>query len=156
MLKYADYDIVFREIPDEVTLAINLSNCPHKCAGCHSPHLREDIGELLSPTALTELLSRYSAAVTCVCFMGGDANPNEVCLMADFVRKTSGNKLKTAWYSGFNTLKKNKYSRSFDYIKLGEYIEQLGALDKKTTNQRLYKIENGYLKNITQQLQNTI
>ena len=28
MLKYVDTDIVFQEFPDEVTLAINLSNCP--------------------------------------------------------------------------------------------------------------------------------
>ena len=45
MLKYVDYDIAFQEIPDEVTLAINLSNCPHR-AGCHSPHC-DDIGKNL-------------------------------------------------------------------------------------------------------------
>ena len=28
MLKYANFDIVFQEVPDEVTLAINISNCP--------------------------------------------------------------------------------------------------------------------------------
>ena len=37
MLKYAGYDIVFQEIPDEVTLAISLTNCPNRCPGCHSP-----------------------------------------------------------------------------------------------------------------------
>ena len=40
MLKYAGYDIVFQEIPDEVTLALNLSGCPNGCPGCHSPHLQ--------------------------------------------------------------------------------------------------------------------
>ena len=69
MLKYVDYDIVFQEIPDEVTLAINLSNCPHRCAGCHSPHLREDVGETIDKELLLSLLNRYSGAVTCVCFM---------------------------------------------------------------------------------------
>ena len=29
MLKYAGYDIVFQEIPDEVTLALNLSGALH-------------------------------------------------------------------------------------------------------------------------------
>ena len=47
MLKYYNYDIVFQEIPDEVTLAVNLTNCPHRCIGCHSPHLRHNIGEPL-------------------------------------------------------------------------------------------------------------
>ena len=48
MLRYVDYDIVFQEIPDEVTLAINLSNCPNRCKGCHSPHLLENVGESLT------------------------------------------------------------------------------------------------------------
>ena len=44
MLKYVNTDIVFQEIPDEVTLAINISNCPCHCPGCHSHYLWEDIG----------------------------------------------------------------------------------------------------------------
>ncbi len=35
MLKYVNYDIVFQEFPDEVTLAINLSSCPNGSPGCH-------------------------------------------------------------------------------------------------------------------------
>ena len=75
MLRYVDYDIVFQEIPDEVTLAINLSNCPNRCKGCHSPHLLENVGESLTEESLGHLLQKYGKAVTCVCFMGGDAEP---------------------------------------------------------------------------------
>lgn len=75
MLKYAGYDIVFQEIPDEVTLALNLSGCPNGCPGCHSPHLQRDEGEALTPGALERLLERYGREITCVCFMGGDATP---------------------------------------------------------------------------------
>lgn len=75
MLKYAGYDIVFQEIPDEVTLALNLSGCPNGCPGCHSPHLQRDEGEALTPGALERLLERYGREITCVCFMGGDAAP---------------------------------------------------------------------------------
>lgn len=39
MLKYVDTAIVFSEIPDEVTLAINISGCPNKCKNCHSQYL---------------------------------------------------------------------------------------------------------------------
>ena len=35
MLKYVNTGIVFQEIPDEVTLAINISGCPCHCPGCH-------------------------------------------------------------------------------------------------------------------------
>lgn len=31
MLKYVNTGIVFQEIPDETTLAINISNCPCAC-----------------------------------------------------------------------------------------------------------------------------
>lgn len=75
MLRYADYDIVFQEIPDEVTLAINLSNCPNHCKGCHSAYLMEDVGEPLTEESLSTLLGKYGKAITCVCFMGGDASP---------------------------------------------------------------------------------
>ena len=65
MLRYVDYDIVFQEIPDEVTLAINLSNCPNRCKGCHSPHLLENVGESLTEESLGHLLQKYGKAVTC-------------------------------------------------------------------------------------------
>ena len=58
MLKYVDSKVVFSEVPDEITLAISISNCPGTCKGCHSPWLREDIGESLTVIALYELLEK--------------------------------------------------------------------------------------------------
>ena len=57
-LKVASFDIVFQEIPGEVTLALNLSGCPCHCPGCHSQHLWEDIGEELNAELLDGLLDR--------------------------------------------------------------------------------------------------
>ena len=79
MLRYTDYDIVFREIPDETTLAVNLAGCPNRCPGCHSPQLQEPIGEPLTEEVVERLLARYGAAVTCFCLMGGDAEPPAGC-----------------------------------------------------------------------------
>ena len=53
MLRYYNFDIVFAEIPEEVTLAINITNCPNRCVGCHSPHLQQDIGENLTTEELS-------------------------------------------------------------------------------------------------------
>ena len=39
MLRYTNTDIVFQELPDEVTLAVNLSGCPCRCPGCHSKNV---------------------------------------------------------------------------------------------------------------------
>ena len=88
MLRYTDYDIVFREIPDETTLAVNLAGCPNRCPGCHSPQLQEPIGEPLTEEVVERLLARYGAAVTCFCLMGGDAEPHEAA--HGMVRRTCG------------------------------------------------------------------
>ena len=64
MLKYANFDIVFQEVPDEVTLAINISNCPNQCVGCHSKYLWEDLGEVLDKEALDQLVNQYRTGIT--------------------------------------------------------------------------------------------
>ena len=69
MIRYYNFDIVFAEIPDEVTLAINITGCPYRCEGCHSPHLREDRGERLDTDALAALLERYGDGITCLCLL---------------------------------------------------------------------------------------
>ena len=138
MLKVASYDIVFQEIPGEVTLALNLSNCPCHCPGCHSPHLAEDIGEPLDEELLDSLIARYAGLITCVCFMGGDADPAEVARLAEHIKG-----LKVAWYSGRQYTPEDEpfyfQLSTFNYIKFGPYIESLGGLKSEKTNQRLYK-----------------
>ena len=49
MIKYVPQmtSVVIEEIPDRVTLAVDISNCQGNCVGCHSPFLKEDIGEEL-------------------------------------------------------------------------------------------------------------
>ncbi|MDR1729468.1 MAG: anaerobic ribonucleoside-triphosphate reductase activating protein [Prevotellaceae bacterium] len=152
MLRFHNYDIVFQEIPGEVTLAINISNCPNRCKGCHSPHLQDDKGEILDESALENLLEKYGNAITCVCFMGGDGSPDDVLKLARFVRRRKGELLfvliKTAWYSGKPELYQNA-QHYFDYIKLGKYIEKLGGLNSPTTNQRFYRIENATMIDMT-------
>ncbi|MCK9303333.1 MAG: anaerobic ribonucleoside-triphosphate reductase activating protein [Bacteroidales bacterium] len=145
MIKYYNYDIVFQEIPDEVTLAINITNCPNRCVGCHSPHLRENIGVELSCEMLHELLNKYNKTITCCCFMGGDTNVNELETLADYVHQHSS--IKVAWYSGRNQLP--PHFNLFQYVKLGEYIPEKGSLKSQNTNQRLYKNCNNVAVDIT-------
>ncbi len=140
MLKYVDYDVVFQEIPDEVTLAINLSNCPNGCVGCHSPQLMRNIGKDLTESELLGLLGTYGRNITCVCFMGGDADPISVSDMAGVVRSYGKHNLKVGWYSGKNAFPECCSLDRFDYVKLGPYVASKGCLKERTTNQRLYKI----------------
>jgi anaerobic ribonucleoside-triphosphate reductase activating protein len=149
MLKYTDTEVVFKEVPDEITLAINLSNCPIHCPGCHSPHLWEDIGDELNEESISGLI-RNNTGISCVSLMGGDLNPKEVSDIFGYIKNTFKD-IKTSWYSGRNTVSKEIDLKNFDFIKIGPYIESLGGLDKETTNQIMYKItDSGELVDITE------
>lgn len=147
MLKYVDTKIVFQEIPDEITLATNISGCPCNCKGCHSSYLAKNIGEPLDLQHLTNLIDS-NKGITCVCIMGGDANPSEVDDIAQDIKEYYP-ELKVGWYSGRQELDKDIELGNFDYIKLGPYIEEFGPLNSRTTNQRFYKVSDGELVDIT-------
>lgn len=139
MLKYVDSKVVFAEIPNEITLAINISNCPCNCIGCHSPYLAEDIGEPLDLQHLTDLIDS-NRGITCVCIMGGDANPSEVDDIAQDIKEYYPN-LKVGWYSGRDYISKDIDMSNFNYIKYGHYDKDKGPLNSKTTNQVMLEID---------------
>ena len=141
MIKYKPdtVQVVFNEIPDYVSLAIEITNCPGMCEGCHSPWLREDIGEELTPTRLYELIEA-NKGINCVVFMGEGKDPEALKRLALDILVTYGGKIKTALYSGRPEVE-DDYDAFFNFIKTGPYIEKFGPLNKETTNQRLYEIE---------------
>ena len=149
MIKYKPdtVAVVFSEIPDEVTLAVEITNCPGHCVGCHSPWLREDIGEELTVEKLRDIIDR-NIGVTCVCFMGEGKDREALKKLAFSIKLRSDYPYKTALYSGREEIEDEMYNY-FDYVKLGPYIEKYGPLNKETTNQRLYEIVNGEKKDIT-------
>ena len=146
MIKFVDTKIVFQEVPDEVSLAINLSNCPCHCKGCHSSYLAEDIGEDLTIERLTQLATE-SEGITCVCFMGGDSDTKRLNRLAKWVQDELD--LKVAWYSGRDELSEHIDISHFDIVKLGRYDEKLGPLNCPTTNQRFYRIIDGEMYDFT-------
>lgn len=137
-MKFVNTDIVFQEIPDEVSLAINISGCPCRCPGCHSRYLWEDIGDVLDAAAIDRLVTQYAGEVTCVLFMGGDADPAGVNQLAQHVHQAHP-QLRVAWYSGRLRVPAVVNKSDFDYIKIGPFIRHLGPLKERTTNQRLYR-----------------
>ncbi|MFI3303959.1 MAG: 4Fe-4S cluster-binding domain-containing protein [Rikenellaceae bacterium] len=152
MLRFTEAKIVFREIPDQITLAINISGCPCNCEGCHSSYLADEVGEPLTEEVLDNFLLRYDSA-SCISFMGGDAEPASVSQLAEYLRSVAP-KMLTAWYSGRDELSDRVNVANFDYIKIGSYQPSRGALDNPLTNQRLYRVENSKdLVDITPQMQ---
>ena len=149
MLKYVDTDIVFQEFPDEVTLAINLSNCPCRCPGCHSTFLWKDVGDALTPEAIEKLLNEHGERITCIGFMGGDSEPEAIDRLAAYMRMQH-KEIKVGWYTGRTTIAAEIQLPHFDYIKMGPYIRHLGGLDSRRTNQHMYRItEDRKLEDIT-------
>lgn len=145
MLKYKDVLVGFQEVPDEISLCINITNCPNNCIGCHSPYLAEDIGEELTIKELSKLIIK-NKGITCVCLMGGDSDPNYINTLAINIHNIG---LKSAWYSGKTSVSSKININNFDYIKLGPYIEEFGPLNNPNTNQIMYKITDNGLENIT-------
>ena len=145
-MKYVDVKEVFAEIPDEITLAISISGCPIHCPGCHSQYLWADVGVPLTTEALASMLKDH-IGITCICLMGGDQDPAEIDRLACWVKENS--KVRTAWYSGRNELPQEITLANFDYLKTGPYDAACGPLNVRTTNQRLYRVEQGKLTDIT-------
>lgn len=147
MLRYVNAQVTFAEVPEEISLCINLSGCPYKCVGCHSPYLRKAIGEPLDLYHLTDLIDS-NTGITCVCLMGGDSSSVEINSIAQDIKEYYPN-LKVGWYSGNDKLPDDIDTINFDYIKLGSYKKELGPLTSSSTNQRFYKIVRGKLTDIT-------
>jgi anaerobic ribonucleoside-triphosphate reductase activating protein len=146
-LKYTNYDIVFQEVPDEISLAINISGCPHKCEGCHSAYLWNYEGNYISED-IDKILKEYKSLITCVCMLGGDQNVEELNqILSDIKNKYF---LRTCLYSGLDSIDTLKETIPYlDYLKLGSYQHKLGGLQSKNTNQIFYKIINKELIDIT-------
>lgn len=149
MLKFIDADIVFQEVPDEVSLALGISGCPNRCPACHSKYLWEDTGNVLNESVIDSYLDHYKSGITCICFMGGDNDKQEVYRLAAHV-KSKYPQIKTAWYTGSNEIDNDFPWCDFDYVKVGRYIESRGPLSNPGSNQyMLRKKEDGRWEDIT-------
>ena len=136
MLKYDGCAVVLQEVPDEITLAFNITGCPYHCVGCHSAYLQSDSGTPLIPHML-EIIADHFNEISCVAFMGGDHEMIDLTWAAWLV-KTNYPNLSLCLYTG-NDHPDDSLFDLFDYVKIGHYDQELGGLNSPTTNQRMYK-----------------
>ncbi len=174
MLKYYDVAIVTAEVPDEITLAINISNCPGNCGhiengefklDCSEPWLLEDVGTPLTTSEIEKLIKENSD-ITCIGFMGGDNDIAMVGLLTKYIHSTHP-ELKVAMYSGREFLDLD-LAKELDYYKIGRFIMPLpkdhpeewwktncGVIGFPFSNQLMFKREGDKLINITHRFRET-
>ena len=129
--------ITFSEVPEEVSLCINITGCQIKCPKCHSKWLWENVGDVLDTKSLGSLI-KTNEGITCVCLLGGDHSVEDIITLSKWIKENTS--LKVCWYSG-QSLIKDLPLEYFDFIKTGSYKEELGGLDSITTNQRFYEVK---------------
>ena len=157
MIKYVDTAVTFAEFPDEISLCINLSLCPNHCEGCSEPYLAEDIGEVLTPNKLKELIQQ-NPGITLVGFMGGDNDHEQLYQLAKYVKEVFH--LKIGVYSGRDYLNITLLE-VVDYYKIGRWImpqgdssswasTTCGPITFPFSNQVMFKKDSNQLINITE------
>lgn len=137
-LKFTEYQISFSEIPEQISLSINISNCPHKCLNCHSPHLQQNIGQKLTTKKLLSILN-LNQDITTITLLGGSQNINQINKLFKKIKSIHPNIL-TAIYLGDDNIPPHLNLNYVDYLKIGKYIPQNGNLANPNSNQILYQI----------------
>lgn len=128
-----NFQIVFQEVPGEISLCFSISGCNIRCEGCHSPFLwKEGNGRLLTVEHYNTLLDRYNDYATCVLFMGGEWHEQELIDKLQ-IAKSAG--YKTCLYTGEETVSKSILSK-LTWIKTGRWKNELGGLESRITNQK--------------------
>lgn len=157
MLVYS-HAISFLEFPGEISLVLNISECPCRCENCSEPELREKIGKPISFAYIDELLDTYkNYELTCIGFMGGDAHLDEVKKYAEYIKEICD--LKVGFYSGRDQIDLDLIP-FLDYYKYGRWImpkgdpstwhlKPCGPIVFPWSNQRIYEIIDKKLIDIT-------
>ena len=121
MIKYLpeSVSVVLEEVPDRVTLAVDITNCQGHCEGCHSPYLRGNFGEELTPERIDALIAD-NFGVNCFLFLGEGADVDALLALVKHLN-TACPKMEVALYSGLPHTDDRVWDW-FDYVK----IERLG------------------------------
>lgn len=137
MIKYVPEltDVVMEEVPDRVTLAVEIPNCQGSCPGCHSSFLKLDLGKELT-AAEADRLVEDNFGVNCFLFLG-EGNDHEALMELAAHLRAAHPDLELALYSGRQEVEEEIYE-AFDFVKVGPYVEALGPLSEASTNQRMY------------------
>lgn len=137
-MHYYDFNIVFQEVPGEISLCYSISGCSLQCKGCHSPFLwKKGTGNFLSDEVFIQNIEKYKGMATCVLFMGGEWHKNALIQKLKIARNAG---LKTCLYTGEDSIC-TSITDHLDYLKTGRWIQERGGLSGPNTNQVFYNLK---------------
>lgn len=146
MLRYLYSQVYTAEVPRELSLGIAILGCNIHCPDCHSQHTWDINSQGQGIDLTTDELDKLIKAqpwVSCILFFGGEWDTTYLNQTLLYVRKNYEYRL--ALYSGHDLgfFQKTHILDVLDFIKVGPYVKALGGLIYPSTNQRLYRLENG-------------
>lgn len=143
-MNFYAFDVVLQEVPGEVSLCFSITGCPLRCKGCHSSHLwKEGTGTPLTKKLYLNYLDQYQGLASCVLFMGGEWHRSE---LLDYLNTAIEKGYQTCLYTGKETVD-NELKSKCTWLKTGPWLEALGGLDHKDTNQKFIHTQTGELLN---------
>lgn len=139
-MKFSSVQVVFQEVPNEISLAFQIVGCPLRCPGCHSSDLwTSQHGRLLNIDSLMSEVNKYRNSISCVLYLGGEWEADELIRQLERIQSCG---LKTALYTGLELAQvSSEILKRLDYIKYGPYDALLGPLSSPNTNQRLVNLK---------------
>ncbi|XXQ68596.1 anaerobic ribonucleoside-triphosphate reductase activating protein [Neisseriaceae bacterium B1] len=143
LLHFTQQQIVWQEVPNEVSLAFLISGCPLRCVSCHSADSwKANRGEILSADYLRVRLQQYRELISCVLFLGGEWQPENLFSLLKIAREEFS--LQTCLYTGYerDELPPELLSE-LTYLKTGRWLSERGGLDNPNTNQKFIDLRTG-------------
>lgn len=137
-MNYLTRQIVFQEVPDEISLSYLITGCNLRCQGCHSSDSwSSKAGQILTEEQYILDLKKHANWITCVLFMGGEWHSLELLRFLEIAQEAG---FKTALYTGSQSVSETILEK-LDYLKTGPYIQHLGGLSSTSTNQKLIEVK---------------
>ena len=146
MLKFYSKQVVFQEVPNEISISFSIAGCPLKCPGCSwKTAVSSMLERQLTDEYYYKALEEYKNLASCVLFYGGEWDKQDLIHKLQIAKSMN---YKTCLYTGLTFEKVDKeIIDNLDYIKVGPYIAALGGLDSPKTNQKLINLKTNEIMN---------
>lgn len=130
-MKIYSTEVSFAEVPDEISLLVNVAGCDLNCPGCHWNEIQDKKIFNFTIDDLMAEIDKNLPLITTVCFMGGEWHHRQLLSM---LRATRERNLSTCLYTGKKSVTCD-LKDNLDFLKTGKWIASRGGLDAETTNQ---------------------